>query len=88
MTRFWYTLKNLHPSSFLVNYIHNGISNPINDIDKIPICLGTICHEPFEIGIYYTFFQNSCVQLGLQNIHWASMSSVYMSKIIMDITLQ
>jgi hypothetical protein len=75
-------------TSSLVNYIHNGVSNPINDINKIPICLGIVCNEPFEIQICYTFFQNNCVQLGLHIIHWAFVTFDYMSKITMDITLQ
>jgi len=75
-------------TSSLVNYIHNGIFNPINDINKIPICLSIVYHEPFEIGICYTFFQNNCVHLGLHNIHWAFVTFDYMSKITMVIILQ
>lgn len=48
-------------SLFLVNHLHNGISTLRNDIISIPICLGTICHEPFEIGISYTFLQEGCI---------------------------
>jgi hypothetical protein len=50
-------------SSFLVNHLHNGIFAPINDTNNIPICLGTSCHEPFEIGICYNFLQNNYIQL-------------------------
>jgi len=51
------------PSSFLVNHIHNEIFSPINNMDNILICLGTIYHEHFEIGICYIFFQNSYAKL-------------------------
>jgi hypothetical protein len=51
------------PSWFVVNHIYNEISSPINNMNNIPICLGTIYHEPFEIGICYTFLQNNCFQL-------------------------
>jgi hypothetical protein len=50
-------------SMFIVNQLDNGISNPINNTDNIPICLGIIPHEAFEIWICYTFLQNSGIQL-------------------------
>jgi len=71
---------------FLVNYFHIGIYTPINDMNNIPICLGTICHEPLGIGICYTFLQDNYIQL-LPKYTSSSMSSDCISQIVMDIIL-
>ncbi len=51
---------------FFVNWFHNGISNPINNTNNIPIFLGIVRHEAFEIWICYTFLHNSGIQLPLK----------------------
>jgi hypothetical protein len=50
-----------------VNHVHHRISSPINNANNILICLGTICHEPFENGCIQPFFFNNCVQLPPDN---------------------
>jgi hypothetical protein len=43
-------------STLRVNQLHSGIFSPINNMDNIPICLGIVYHEAFEIWICFTFF--------------------------------
>jgi hypothetical protein len=70
----------------LINHLHNGICTPINDTNNIPIFLGIIYHEAFEIGICYTFLQDNYIQL-LPKYRLGSMSSHCISHIWMDIIL-
>jgi hypothetical protein len=46
-----------------VNHLECRISSPINNANNIPICLHTICHEPFENKYTRPFLLNNCLQL-------------------------
>ncbi len=74
-------------NTLLVNQLHNGISSPINNMDNIPISLGIVYHEAFEFGFVTPFFGIVAFSF-LQSIHWASVSSIYISQIKINITLQ
>ncbi len=50
-----------------INHLHHRISSPINNVNNIIICLGTIRHEPFENGRIQPFLLNNCVQLPPHN---------------------
>jgi hypothetical protein len=51
---------------FFVNHLHHRIS-PINNVNNIIICLGIICHEPFENGHIQPFIFNNCIHLPPDN---------------------
>jgi hypothetical protein len=65
------SIKRLNPMektcSLFVNHFHSRISNPINNLNCIPVCLCTICHEPLENGRTQPFILNNCIQLFPQN---------------------
>jgi hypothetical protein len=69
-----------------VNQLHSGISNPINNMDNIPICLALSAMKPLKFGLVTPFFKTMAFNF-LQSIHWALMSFNYISQIAIDITL-
>ncbi len=52
---------------FFVNHLDHRISNPINNVNNIPICLHIIRHEPLENGRIQPFLLNNYVKLPPHN---------------------
>ncbi len=65
------SIKRLSPMEKIglcfVKHLDYRIYSPINNVNNIPVCLHTICREPFENGYTQPFSLNNSIQLPPQN---------------------
>jgi hypothetical protein len=49
--------------TLFVNHPDSGIFGTVNNYDNILVCLGTVCHESFEVWFRVPMFEHCVVEL-------------------------